>query len=48
MNKKFPDHLLNIERKLWTNDAVFYMDNLTEDCVLVFSGDWRYHERHRG
>jgi hypothetical protein len=36
MNKKFPDDLLKIERKLWTNDAVFYKDNLTEDCVLVF------------
>ena len=36
MNDKFPDHLLNIERKLWTNDAFFYKDNLTEDCVLVF------------
>jgi hypothetical protein len=36
MNKKFPDHLLDIERRLWTNDAVFYKDNLTEDCVLVF------------
>ncbi|HEU5240303.1 MAG TPA: hypothetical protein VFU37_24420, partial [Pyrinomonadaceae bacterium] len=33
---EFLDHLLNIERRLWTNDAVFYQDNLTEDCVLVF------------
>jgi hypothetical protein len=36
MNKEFPDHLLDIERKLWTNDAVFYKDHLTEDCLLVF------------
>ena len=37
MNEEFPDHLVDIERRLWTNDAVFYRDNLTEDCVLVFS-----------
>jgi hypothetical protein len=36
MHKEFPEHLVNIERKLWTNDADFYKDNLTEDCVLVF------------
>src|SRR4030095_13515346 len=36
MKKKFPDQLLDIERRLWTNDAVFYEDNLTEDCLLVF------------
>jgi hypothetical protein len=36
MDEKFPDHLLNIERKLWTNDAVFYRDHLTKDCLLVF------------
>jgi hypothetical protein len=36
MNEEFPNHLVNIERKLWTNDAVFYKDNLTEDCVLIF------------
>jgi hypothetical protein len=33
---EFPEHLVNIERKLWTNDAAFYKDNLTEDCLLVF------------
>ena len=33
---EFPEHLVNIERKLWTNDAAFYKDNLTEDCWLVF------------
>lgn len=36
MNEQFPDHLLSIERKLWTNDPVFYKDKLTQDCVLVF------------
>jgi hypothetical protein len=36
MNAEFPEHLVGIERKLWTNDAVFYHDNLTEDCLLVF------------
>jgi hypothetical protein len=36
MNQEFSDHLLNIERGLWTNDAVFYEGNLTEDCLLVF------------
>jgi uncharacterized protein (TIGR02246 family) len=29
--------LLDIERKLWTNDAVFYKHSLTEDAVLVFA-----------
>jgi hypothetical protein len=33
---EFPEQLLEIERKLWTNNAVFYRDNLTEDCLLVF------------
>ena len=33
---EFPEELVNIERKLWTNDAAFYNDNLTEDCLLVF------------
>jgi hypothetical protein len=28
--------LLSIERKLWTNDAVFYENNLSADCLLVF------------
>jgi hypothetical protein len=32
----FPAHLINIERKLWTNNADFYKDNLDEDCLLVF------------
>lgn len=36
MNEDFPDDLFNIERKLWTNDAVFYKDGVTEDCVLSF------------
>jgi hypothetical protein len=30
--------LLDIERKLWTNDPVFYENNLIEEAVLVFSG----------
>src|SRR4029434_2799304 len=33
---EFPEHVVNIERKLWTNDAVFYKDTLSEDCLLVF------------
>ena len=33
---EFPEQLISIERKLWTNDARFYSDNLTEGCVLVF------------
>jgi hypothetical protein len=33
---EFTEHLIDIERKLWTNNAVFYKDNLTEDCLLVF------------
>ena len=36
MNEEFQNHLIDIERKLWANDARFYRDNLTEDCVLVF------------
>jgi hypothetical protein len=28
--------LLDIERKLWTNDAVFYKHNLIEESLLVF------------
>jgi hypothetical protein len=28
--------LLDIERRLWTNDAVFYRDNLIEQSLLVF------------
>jgi hypothetical protein len=33
---EFPEHLVNIERNLWTNNAEFYDDNLTDDCLLVF------------
>lgn len=29
--------LIDIERKLWTNDAVFYKNNLIEESLLVFS-----------
>lgn len=29
--------LLDIERKLWTNNAVIYKHSLTEDAVLVFA-----------
>lgn len=36
MSNEFPRHLIDIERKLWTNDAAFYKDNLAEDCLLVF------------
>jgi hypothetical protein len=28
--------LMDIERKLWSNDAVFYKDNLIEESLLVF------------
>jgi hypothetical protein len=36
MNAEFPEHLVGIEKRLWTNDPVFYRDNLTEDCLIVF------------
>jgi hypothetical protein len=36
MNAAVSDHLLTIEKRLWTNDAVFYKKNLTDDCLLVF------------
>ena len=29
-------HLLDIERRLWTNDAAFYEKNLIEEAVLIF------------
>jgi hypothetical protein len=29
--------LLPIERGLWTNDAIFYHETLTEDAMLVFA-----------
>ncbi|MGE0080500.1 MAG: hypothetical protein AB7U81_04325 [Thiohalomonadaceae bacterium] len=29
-------HLLDIERRLWTNDPVFYREHLWEDALLVF------------
>ena len=28
--------LMAIESKLWSNDAVFYKDNLIEEALLVF------------
>jgi hypothetical protein len=28
--------LLDIERRLWTNDAAFYHDNLVENALLIF------------
>ena len=37
MISEFPTHLIEIERRLWTNDAAFYQDNLTDDCLLVFA-----------
>lgn len=37
MMSEFPTHLNDIERRLWTNDAAFYQDNLTEDCLPVFA-----------
>lgn len=37
MMSEFPTHLIDIERRLWTNDAQFYQDTLTEDCLLVFA-----------
>ena len=36
MNAEFPENLVSIERNLWTNNAVFYQNNLTDDCLLVF------------
>jgi hypothetical protein len=30
------EQLLQIERKLWTNDAAYYKENLIEEAVLVF------------
>ncbi|HEX2228899.1 MAG TPA: DUF4440 domain-containing protein [Candidatus Binatia bacterium] len=30
------EQLVEIERKLWTNDAAYYRDNLIEETVLVF------------
>jgi hypothetical protein len=35
-NAELSEHLVSIEKKLWTNDAVFYHNNLTEDCLLIF------------
>ena len=32
-----PNHLLKIERSLWTNDAEVYERTLVEDTVLVFA-----------
>jgi hypothetical protein len=37
MKAELAGSLVNIEKKLWTNDAVVYRNNLTEDCLLVFS-----------
>jgi hypothetical protein len=31
------EQLVEIERKLWTNDAAYYRDNLIEEAVLVFA-----------
>jgi hypothetical protein len=30
------EQLIDIERKLWTNDAVFYKNNLIDESLLVF------------
>ena len=30
------DRLLDIERKLWTNDAPLYRDTLLHDAILIF------------
>jgi hypothetical protein len=30
------NHLIDIERKLWTNDAVCYRDSLVEEALLLF------------
>jgi hypothetical protein len=32
----FDKQLMEIERKLWSNDAVFYQDKLIEEALLVF------------
>jgi uncharacterized protein (TIGR02246 family) len=31
-------HLIEVERKLWSNDAAFYRSMLVEEAVLVFPG----------
>ena len=31
------EQLIDIERRLWTNDAAFYKRNLVEDALLVFA-----------
>jgi hypothetical protein len=36
MKPELEKQLIEIERRLWTNDAAFYRNNLTEDCLLVF------------
>jgi hypothetical protein len=28
--------LIDIERKLWTNDAVYYKENLVDEALLIF------------
>jgi hypothetical protein len=30
------EQLVEIERKLWINDAAYYKDNLIEEALLVF------------
>jgi hypothetical protein len=36
LDKQLDKQLMDIERKLWSNDAVFYKDNLIEESLLVF------------
>src|SRR4030095_5370917 len=36
MTAEYAEDLVDIERELWTNDAIFYKNNLAEDCILVF------------
>jgi hypothetical protein len=36
MKAEFQKQLIDTERKLWAYDAVFYKNNLAEDCLLVF------------
>jgi hypothetical protein len=31
---RFEKHLIDIERMLWTNDAIFYKNSLIEEALL--------------
>jgi hypothetical protein len=36
MGTELVERLVETERRLWTNDPVFYKKNLADDCLLVF------------